>query len=312
MIGSDASGSNPSQQPGIFRTILVPLDGSPQSSIALLPARTLAGLVGARVFLVRVVPGSEFGAGSSINENEALTWLRRTRDELGASGLHVEVQLRHGDIAEQVGKAAQELGANLVVMASHGRHGLARAILGSVSTQVVTHGTTPVVLLRPGGKRMTQVQTLLVPVDGSPGGSLALGFATGLARGAGARLILLDVAPQIPEYAYASPGGLYIDPSWDEDALAAARTYVDALSARLYRHGFQVESRTALGDAAASILQAARDVDADLIVMSTHARTGLARAVLGSVADAVARGADRPVMVIPHHAAQAIGEPPPA
>jgi nucleotide-binding universal stress UspA family protein len=233
-----------------------------------------------------------------------LAALGRTRDELAASGLHVEVQLRRGEVAEQLVQAVGDHRADLVAMATHGRQGLARAILGSVASQVVVHGTTPVVLLRPGGKRVSQLRRLLVPVDGSPGGALGLAAAAGLARAAQARLILLIVAPRIPEYAYAlasaTPGSVSLDPSWEQDGLCAAQTYVDGLSDRLRRHGLEVEGRARLGEPATTIIDMARDVDADLVVMSTHARTGLARAVLGSVTDRVVSSADRPVMVIPH------------
>jgi nucleotide-binding universal stress UspA family protein len=117
-------------------------------------------------------------------------------------------------------------------------------------------------------------------------------------------LTLLIVAPQIPEYAYAlasaTPGSMSLDPSWEQDGLRAAQTYVDGLSDRMRRHGLEVERRATLGDPATTILDMARDSDADLVVMNTHARPGLARAVLGSVTDRVVSSADRPVLVIPH------------
>jgi nucleotide-binding universal stress UspA family protein len=97
---------------------------------------------------------------------------------------------------------------------------------------------------------------------------------------------------------YAPDVGTYIDPLWDDESQASAQRYVDGLAARLQEAGVRAEGRALVGDVAATIAQTAAQVDADLIVMSTHALTGPARAVLGSVADEVVRIAHHPVLLV--------------
>jgi nucleotide-binding universal stress UspA family protein len=159
-----------------------------------------------------------------------------------------------------------------------------------------------VLLLKSDGRNLDQIATLLVPVDGTAGGLLGLGMAVGLARATGARLILLDVVPPMPMWMYSSVASVgaqaYFDSAWEEDALQSAETYVRGLGERLRQAGLQVETRAVRGGVAPSIHTVADATDTDLVVMSTHALTGPARAVLGSVADAVVRTSHRPVLLV--------------
>jgi nucleotide-binding universal stress UspA family protein len=240
---------------------------------------------------------------------DAVAGLAALERELGAAGLDATSVVREGDPAAEIVAEVGRAGADLVVMATHGRSGLARALLGSVADGVVTRAPVPVVLLRPGGHRMTGVRRLVVPLDGSPGGALALGVALGLARPTGAALVLVEVA--VPLLSYMATSGFeaipYLDPSWDDEARAGARGYVDRIAARLRRAGVGAEARVvdaAVGTPSQAIARAlaetAAAVDADLVVMSTHALTGPVRTVLGSVADGVVHGADRAVLLIRH------------
>ena len=187
-------------------------------------------------------------------------------------------------------------------MATHGRSGLQRAFAGSVTERVLVECPVPVVVLKPGGKRLTQVRRLLVPVDGTAGGALALGSATALAGSTGARLDVLEVVPPVPSWMYgggmddASPA--LVDPEWEAASVQAAATYVAALAERLRKAGLEASGHHRQGHVAHTIEHLADEIDADLIVMSTHALTGPARAVLGSVADDVVRGSKRPVLLV--------------
>jgi nucleotide-binding universal stress UspA family protein len=306
----------------MFGKLLVPIDGSSESAVALAPATALAAALGAAVRLVRVAPSGDDAAFRA-----AVGDLAAVERELGAAGLAATSVVREGDPAAEIVAEAGAADADLVIMATHGRSGLARALLGSVADGVLTHSPVPVVLLRPGGHRMTGVHRLVVPLDGSPGGTLALGVALGLTRSTGARLILVEVA--VPLVSYMATGGFesipYLDPGWDEEERAHARGYVDRMAERLRRAGVGAEARVvdaavgtpSLGIARA-LAEAATAADADLVVMSTHALTGPARTLLGSVADAVVHGADRAVLLIrpgmrlPREAAHGTTAPPAA
>ena len=96
--------------------------------------------------------------------------------------------------------------------------------------------------------------------------------------------------------AYAPAG--FVDPAWEDDSAHRSAAYVKALSERLRAAGLQADGRSARGQVAATIESVADELDSDLIVMSTHALTGPARAVLGSVADEVVRNSRRPVPMV--------------
>jgi nucleotide-binding universal stress UspA family protein len=134
--------------------------------------------------------------------------------------------------------------------------------------------------------------TILVPLDGSPLAERALPYATALARGTGARLILLR--------AVLAHTFLGTDPTEAQAVVVQhAETEVAAVADRLRADGVTAEPHVYYGEAAEAITDSARHQHADLIVMSTHGRTGLGRWVYGSVADRVLRRAEAPLLLIP-------------
>jgi nucleotide-binding universal stress UspA family protein len=204
----------------MFTKIVVPLDGSAQANAALPLARTFARATGAAVTLVRVKTDTEF-------RDDVTAELRRVAEALAEPAIHVQSVVREGDPADAILDELKKQHTDLVIMRTHGRSGLGRAVLGSVTERVVKASDVPVVLLRAGGRRVSQLHTLLVPVDGSPGGAVALGAAIGLSKSTGAALRLVEVVVPIPNYVYstfAMNGAAYVDPAWDAEAEAAART----------------------------------------------------------------------------------------
>jgi nucleotide-binding universal stress UspA family protein len=289
--------SHPSQL-----TMLVPLDGSPQAAAALPFARALAGAGSARLVLVRVV--EDPSSIPPIRSNEAraaTTYLLRIAAELGGGALSIETRVLIGNPSQEIARAAGCAGPDVVVMATHARGELGRLLLGSVAEQVLVRSSVPVVLVRPGGRRVRRLQTLLVPVDGTRGGHLALAWATRLAREHQAKIELVTVVRGMPGYlAQPLPGldlGPRLAPTWEaarQDATAMMQRIVE----RLRRRGFAASGRAVLGHVPGAIVATASEVQADMIVMSTHALAGPARGLLGSVASGVVRDAGRPVLLV--------------
>ena len=174
--------------------------------------------------------------------------------------------------------------------------------LTSVAQEVVADSPCPVLVTRREANQPQHMRTLLVPVDGSPGGSLALAAARALARPAHSRLVLLDVVVPVPAEALAAlPGmtvGGFVDPAWEDLAHTSAHEYVEGIARRLQASGIETEARVATGDIPNEILRCATEVDADAIVMSTHAVGWPARAYVASVADHVIRQGVRPVLLV--------------
>lgn len=271
---------------------MVPLDGTPQAAAAIPIARTLARTTQATLVLVRVAPEGDVSG-------EPERYVQAVARQL--DGLSVRCAVRHGRPAREVLAAAADEQADVIVMATHGRVGLPRVLAGSVSESVLAASRVPVLLVRPGGKRVTRLQTLLVPTDGTAGAALALGAAVGLARISGARLELIQAVEPVPTWVYGSDYDSeppYIDPALEEENLEAAQIYVDGIAERLRAAGLCAHAQARVGRAVATIETVADETDTDVIVMSTHALTGPVRTLLGSTADALVRTARRPVLLV--------------
>jgi nucleotide-binding universal stress UspA family protein len=285
----------------MFTRLLVPLDGTNEAAAAVPAATTLARATGGGLTLVRVLEREGEPAEALLRDHIAADELRATAAELTTTDLQVDVVIGRPPVAQFIIDTAAARDADVIVMATRGRAGLARAFGGSVSERVLADSDRMVLLLKADDRQLHQIQTLLVPVDGTAGGALALGAAVGLARATGARLVLVNVVQPTPLSMYGGGGYapvMYMDPAWEEEALRGAETYVEGLSKRLETSGLKADAKAVRGVVAPTIVAVAEQTDADMVVMSTHALTGPARAVLGSVADAVVRTSHRPVLLV--------------
>ncbi len=240
----------------------------------------------------QVVPGF-YGASVEGREREAL--LARMREMYApCEPVDLEYLVEEGEAARGILGAADRLRPDLIVVGTHGRTGLSWLLAGSVATQVVRHAGCPVLALhRPEHERPRRaegIRVILHPTDFSKGCETSLRVARGLARDLGARLMLFHV---VPFGVYASEMSVPIDPEAYREALDEERRLLDGADLK-----YPVEARMARGDAAEEILRAATDLDADLIVMGTHGRTGLGRLFLGSVTEYVMPRAECPVLAV--------------
>lgn len=151
----------------MFRNIVVPIDGSAPSDAAVALASKVANEEGASITLVHAVDPAKIAAvaaPSSIDPNAAISAAEEAATEILASaaakvsgsGVNVKTQLLEGDAVEAVLDLATQVGADLIVVGSHGRGGLSRALLGSVAEGILRKSTIPVLVThapRPqGGK----------------------------------------------------------------------------------------------------------------------------------------------------------------
>ena len=137
-----------------------------------------------------------------------------------------------------------------------------------------------------------KIDRVLVPLDGSALAEAAIDAALDLGRGMASKLVLLRAAE-----AHTLPGA---DPTDEQVAVVReAEEYLAAVAERLAKRGIKdVDTSVWYGPAAAAVIEAAKLKKADLIVMSTHGRSGLGRLILGSVAESVLRGTMTPVCIV--------------
>jgi nucleotide-binding universal stress UspA family protein len=140
-------------------------------------------------------------------------------------------------------------------------------------------------------------ERVLVCLDGSEGAEAILPVIEQMAGPLDAEFVLVRVVESIsPAEAIATAG--MVAPDTFAQREADAKRYLFEIDRRLSKKGLRVRSRVAIGPPAGEILAAAQATDADLIAMATHARSGLGRILLGSVAEAVLHTSSVPVLMI--------------
>ncbi len=149
------------------------------------------------------------------------------------------------------------------------------------------------------------IRTILVPIDFGDTSEYALDAAIDLAAVIGAKIHLVHVY-QVPVYAFPD-AGLIAGPEVSVRLSEAAQKGLQAVTERFQHRGVPLSSTLRQGSPHEEVLAAAREVDADLIVMGTHGRSGLAHALLGSVTERVVRTSTVPVLTIRHrHASSSL------
>jgi nucleotide-binding universal stress UspA family protein len=301
----------------MYKSILVPFDGSPLSARALPVAEALASRSGARLHLVMVhdpsayipfVPGEVsipvYDAELvNVHREQDNDLLRAAVADLEARGTLVSGVLLEGTVVEALVEYAQATHVDVTVMTTHGRSGFERLRLGSVATAYLTRATAPVYLIRAAeadGAPLLPTGPLLCPVDGSPFSEAILPHASTFAAAAGVTMALLSVAvPQPMPMAPFGAEALLADDSALAHEEADRLGYLERLS-RSCPRGTTVHTVTDMSVSRAITDEAAR-LGAGALAMATHGRGGFKRLMLGSVADDVIRHSDLPVLVFRPH-----------
>ncbi|MBI3976961.1 MAG: universal stress protein [Chloroflexi bacterium] len=286
----------------MFATILVPLDGSSLAERALPYAVPLARAMGGHLVLVRAVAAHTFPGTDPTEAQVALTQqaesdLTAVAERVRADGVEAESVVYYDDPVSAILDAARRREAKLIVMSTHGRSGLGRWIYGSVADQVLRRAEAPVLLMPATADRRWSggARRILVPLDGSDLAEEALILAAELARGLAAELYLLQVV-EPPTSAYAEG---YAFTEFDpEPELVGARRYLEGCAVGLRAAGRNVTVQSVLGQPAQAVATIAREQSADLIVMATHGRGGLARLVMGSVATGILQRSTVPLLLV--------------
>ena len=281
----------------VLKLIVVPLDGSPLSERVVPYAAHLCRVSGASVELVRaaVSPSAAVvtnAAAARIAAAHQAQVLKEAEEELGRvarqlrdQGITTNVVARIAGPVELITQTAQAENADLILISVHGRSGLTRYVLGSFSDELLRRAELPLFLVPPSclGQWPTDRRLrLLVPLDGSALGEEALGPAKELASTLGADLLLLRSV-------HSDHGG---------QDVSDGTAYLEGLAAALHGEGFEVMVQVTTEAPQAAILKVMSDQGADLIVMATHGRSGLARVLLGSVAADVVAHSTVPLLLI--------------
>ena len=296
----------------IYRKILVPLDGSELAEVALPYAEGLAVKFDADLILLGVegtVVGESIIPASQLETIKAntLRYLEQKASILQGKGIKAFPEISIGDNASGIVDYARTKQVDQIVIATHGRSGLKRWVLGSTADRVLRGTEKPVLLIRakegrPDVAEKHLFRRVIVPLDSSEQAEEIIPHVEGLAARFQTEVILLQV---ITETTYLEPlafGAAYGYVAATEEMIdlrkKKAAGYLDTIKERLEARGILVSTMVVLGDAGTAIIDAAQQTDSGLVAMTTHGRSGVIRWAYGSVADKVLHAGTTPLLLV--------------
>ncbi|MCX7029617.1 MAG: universal stress protein [Spirochaetes bacterium] len=297
-----------------YRHFVVPLDGSRLAESVLPAVAALARSLKASVTLLHVVerraPARAHGERHLVDRMDAETYLAGVARRAMAREMHASWHVHEGDaggLARALAEHEREFGHDLVVLCTHGRGGSRRAVMGSVAQQLVNAGSVPVLVLRPpaaGSRGEQSFRSILLALDADPRhGEAAIGAAAELARAFGAVVHLVMIVPSfgLRLGRWMLTGRLLPSTTaalLDQSARDAERLVAKRCSA-LEKAGVRADARVLRGDPVRMLVRAAAEVEADLVALATHGRSGARALFTGSVASRVASLCKRPLLLAP-------------
>lgn len=299
----------------MYKMIMVPTDGSGFDREAIRVALRVAERSRAKVRLVRVHSmGAFFGMESSPEAaTVSVEVLQQERDRIlselhnlaaecrSISDANIEVALEDGPVPDALHAYANSNKVDLIVISSHGRGGIARLSLGSVTDLLIRRTTIPVLVVKPHPSYLDPrpgdpFRRIVVPLDGSSIAEQILPEVVALAKVEDSELTLLRVV--VPRTSSQKAIADESTPWWDKD-VAAAEAYLFRTAGKLREEGFRTKTDVVIGEnIAQSIADYAATVSADLVAIATHGRGGFSRALRGSVADVVTRTSRTSMLVL--------------
>lgn len=293
--------------------ILVPLDGSETAEGALPYASALATALRTHLVLLTVWEGTESELGANfpsmaVEIQQAADahfgqYLDGIRQRLHGAD-QIRTIVRSGDAGDTILDVAEETGARAIAIATHGRSGIGRWLYGSTAASILHRSPVPILAVGPNALRRNaeraSIAHIMLPLDGSELSEQAIPVAKDIAVAVKAKLSLVRVVRwAVQAYPYSLPDA-YV-PQVDQELEAGAKAYLRRQEEAL-KGEVDVDAFVVRGAVADGLLDFVDQKKIDLTIMTTHARTGIARAALGSTADRMLQG-NAPVLLIPPEAA---------
>ena len=211
-----------------------------------------------------------------------------------------------GGLARVLAAHEKEFGHDLAVLCTHGRGGGRRVLLGSMAQRLVSAGSVPVLVIRPrapDAPPASSFRSILLALDPHAGhGGGALAAATALARASGAIVHLVAIVPafglRLGRWAVTGRLLPVRDGGDPRPVRGGCRAAARPPRSRA-RPGVRADARVLRGDPVRTLVRAADDVDADLVALATHGRSGARTLFTGSVASRLAALCRRPLLLVP-------------
>ena len=273
-----------------LQDILIPLDGSTPAEASVPFASALSRAFACHLNLISAIENGQAGANMAVRHTGVApnaagnmrAYLEHTVLRLRATGIKVDSFIAVGRPEIAIPAFARDVGADLLVLATHGRSDLERLFLSDTATKIIRRSPSPVLLVRPTREEQrngTQFKRLLVCLDGSENAEVALRYARSIGLKFTSEIVLLAV-----------PEGDFEE--------ARLKEYLEKIKSGLERRGLKARSVVTGSGPALTIVEQSESENADLILLTSQGRGGLDRAVeIGSVANRVLQMTQRPVLM---------------
>jgi nucleotide-binding universal stress UspA family protein len=289
----------------MYDTIVVPTDGSEHAITAAGHAAAFARRFDATAHVLAIVDvqgaAGPFDAGG-VTETFVERLEDRADDDLAATvaamdGDSVTTARVRGGPSEAILEYADDQGADLLAMGTHGRTGVDRYVAGSVTERVLRRSAAPVLTARAvdGAPQAGEYDDVVVPTDGSDAATAAVDHAIAVATEHAATVHAVSVVDVTVSLGVPDTS---VPPTTVEIHEERAEAAVEAVADRAREADLDAETAVVTGSPASSILDYAADRDVDLLAMGTTGQTGLSRHLLGSTTERVVRHAERPVVAV--------------
>ncbi|MFC1865583.1 universal stress protein [Chloroflexota bacterium] len=299
-----------------FNKILLPLDGSDFSEIASSYAPDLVKIQGVELTLIRVLVSE-----SRRSLEEELAYLGKQvktinaamgmQTESGALKPKINKELVIGHPVSEIFSYVQNKNIDLVIMATHGRSGIANLIMDSVAKKVVRASEVPVLLIKThkgeikAADRDTDItRKVLIPLDGTKLNESVIPLIQAFISQFGdkrSEIILLSVyEPSSIQSSHSVVTSEAVQAA-GVDSFKRRREvnqYLSELAGQVRNDGFNISTKLITGNPTEKIIEQARKNGVSLIAMATHGRSGITKMVYGGVAEAVIRSSRIPILVI--------------
>ena len=282
--------------------ILCPVDFCPASDASVKYAASLAANYGAKIHLLHVItpvlPAQYDYAISSIDivkelETAANAEMTALAERTRRTGVVCDVDIRIGDVYDEIKKTIEAAKPELVVMGTHGRRGLERWFMGSTTEKLLRHSPVPLLTISESGEKVAEspaFRRILVTTDFSTGTPDALAYAFSVAQENDAQITLMHVVHDVA----ADISGRYRD-----SLIRGVEKQLQDLVPAEAKNWCDVTTRVEAGQPYRIILRILEEEKVDLLVMNIHGKGIVDRALVGSTAERVVRAAPCPVMLIP-------------
>ena len=294
-----------------IRNVLVPIDFSPPSIEAIEFALPLLKQFRAELHLVHVFEPdylltSMMTMPLIVPELEADKRVQRHLKDIAKKyGIDLRRENIHalkGRPFEEICRLVPKVDIDLIVTSTRGNTGLKHLMLGSTAERIVRYSPCPVLVTgkQKRGKVPLKFGKILVPIDFSECSMKGLDYAKGLARQFDSDLVLLH-SVHMDYYVASDEYARYDFPLLMAQSEKTAKAQMSDLVRQTKAEGFKIETTLEIGHPGDQICDRAQSRKADLIVISTHGRTGLKHVLIGSTAEFVVRHSPCPVLVVPSH-----------